>query len=291
MNDKKTYISGFWYIEGNVKHDIDHYTTFIPLTLEMLKDQYIVFFYQDDFILELVKKTVRTKDIIYIKITVQELPTYEIMNDYVSSIKNQKTEELNTYKEKGVNHYIKHYIPSGHESYRRTITVWTSKLYLIEQVIRENPFHTNTFAWVDAGFSKNKKEINKYQFHENKLNATTSKLRYYGNQIFIMANFMVGSAESWMKVIPLYKQKVVEQKDSNYGHDEETLLFLVYLDHPELFEISSYVEGMTNQIASPTSFVQNNVIDNHFSLSVVLWSLVIMTIIICWRLYRNKKKR
>jgi len=54
-------------------------------------------------------------------------------------------------------------------------------------------------------------------------------------KVYNCAGFMIARKGIWLKIIPLYKQMLQAQKHSNYAHDEETLLRLIYKDHPQLF--------------------------------------------------------
>ena len=60
-----TYICGYWRIEQNVKHNLDHYLKFLPKTFEILKNKKIIFFYDNDTVLNYVKSIVKTENIIY----------------------------------------------------------------------------------------------------------------------------------------------------------------------------------------------------------------------------------
>ena len=63
-----TFVLGFWYHEKNKKHNLEHYLKYIPLTLILLKDCKIVFYYEQDFILDFVKRHIQTKNFKAIKL-------------------------------------------------------------------------------------------------------------------------------------------------------------------------------------------------------------------------------
>ena len=234
-----TYILGYWVVPTNIKHDLQHYKKYIPKTFFKLRNKHIVFFYGDDHILEYVKKCLKTPFFFPIKIKIKELPTYDISLDYFNSCKAQDINNLkniNNIKEKGLIHYRREYLGSGKVAYRSLITIWTSKLFLIQNVIDLNIFNTNIFAWTDAGISKMKKiHIDKINYNMDKINANDSNKKYKGEQLYNAAGFMISGTNTWLRIIELYKQKLYELKDSKYAHDEETILYLIYKENNELF--------------------------------------------------------
>ena len=104
-----------------------------------------------------VKSCIQSKNVIYIKLPIENLPTYALSHYYLNSCKLQNNEELckvNTENEKGLIHYNREYLKSGEDSFRKVFTVWTSKCFLIEYIIKKNPFKTNIFAWIDVSVSR-----------------------------------------------------------------------------------------------------------------------------------------
>ena len=99
--------------------------------------------------MEYVKKHIKTNNIIYKKILIDKLKTYDLSNNYLDTCKlqdNVSLRKINTAYEKGLIHYRREYKKSGEDSYRKVITVWTSKLFLVNKIIDENPFNTDYFA-------------------------------------------------------------------------------------------------------------------------------------------------
>ena len=50
---------------------------------------------------------------------------------------------------------------------------------------------------------------------------------YMGKPIRISGGYMSSDCEFWLKFIELYKNEFMESKDSNYAHDEETILYQI----------------------------------------------------------------
>jgi hypothetical protein len=242
-----THVLGFWHVKENKKHRLKHYYKYMPKTFEMLKDCNIIFFYEDDEILKYVNTIKQTKKFMSIKIKVTDLATYNISNDYLNSCKNQNNKTIKTAlhkkqkptsKEKGLIHYNREYKLSGEISFRKVFTIWTSKVYLIDQIIRSNPFNTNMFSWIDVAISRlnrNKNFFLTLNHLQNKLTHFKGAATYYGTPLEFQAGFMIADKTIWNKIFPLYYKKMMEMKDSNYAYDEEVLLSLVKKENLELF--------------------------------------------------------
>ena len=155
----------------------------------------------------------------------------------MDSCKNQDNDHLKASNDqKGLIHYNREYVQSGEDSYRKVVTIWTSKVLLMERIIRENPYGTDRFAWVDVSFSRFGKDcIDAYK--KNKISTIRNNMKYYGETIQNNASFMSSDTETWMTFIELYMEQLNAVLDSNYAHDEETIMHLVCRDNPDLFHV------------------------------------------------------
>lgn len=254
--DDTTFILGFWYHEKNVKRDLEHYLKYIPQTLALLKDCKIVFYYEQDFVLDFVKQHIQTQEFKAIKIYVKDLPTYNLSENFLKSCINQDNIKLLNHKkikplssyEKGLVHYNREYLKSGQECYRHIITVWTSKLFLMNNI----NYDTKYIAWIDVAFAHTKiclrQILTPYNItftddleslHGFRYVVTADKLgmRYYSELLQLLAGFMLCSKKFLQQTfLPLYEQQLHLCKDSNYAHDEETILHLISKKHPKLFK-------------------------------------------------------
>ena len=99
-----------------------------------------------------------------------------------------------------------------------------------------NPYKTDDFAWVDVSATRfNVRKEHYTTFINGRFNALNTSMHYKGEKLFHGATIMIADRETWSWIIPIYKQKLEENKDSDYGHDEETLMFLIYKEHPHRF--------------------------------------------------------
>jgi len=233
---------GFWKVTNNIKHNMNHYRKYIPITLERLKNKNIVFFYETDSILNYIKSFCKTPNILFIKLPISELPTYELSKDLLNSCIKQDNKKLLKFcskdqpnSEKGLNHYRREYLQSGEKAYREIISIWTSKVLLIEKIILLNPFNSEIFFWCDCAISKINYDITNINYNMDMINTNSSRKKYMGEKLKNAAGIMISSKSTWLKLIEIYKNKLNEIKHSNYAHDEETILYLIYKDYNSLF--------------------------------------------------------
>jgi len=233
-----TYIMGYWKIPGNPKRDLTYYRNITISTLQFLKDKQIVFFYNDNETLsQLSHLNNKGYKILFMKCLIEDLPTYNISDRFLNSCKNQDLSDVKDRdKEKGYVHYTRDLKLSDEDTYKKIISVWTSKILLVENIIHINPYKTDNFAWVDVSATRfNVRKQYYTSFISGRFNALNTSMHYKGERIFNGATIMIADRETWSWLIPLYKEKLESNKDSNYGHDEETLMFLIYKEHPSRF--------------------------------------------------------
>ena len=60
-------------------------------------------------------------------------------------------------------------------------------------------------------------------------------MRYYGKLLPILGCFMIAHRTLWKQLVPLYETQLHLSKDSRYGHDEETILYLIWKENKDLF--------------------------------------------------------
>lgn len=264
MIDNITYVAGYWRVPNYKKHDDEYYNNSIIQTIQRLKDHNVIFFYIDDNILNIVK-SIKQTNIIFIKINIIGLPTWDISEFYLKSCENQdNTHIIDKYGsngQKGVIHYNREYLSGGPDVYRNVFTIWTSKLFLIQQIIEINPYNTNNFAWIDAGLGNRLGDFLDIQnYKDNYINCRISYFKYLSNTIYLMAGILISNKDTWLKIIPLFKEELELQKNSNYAHDEETILHLVYEKNPLLFN-HIYIDKLSDETDSLDNL--SNPFENH----------------------------
>ena len=236
-----TYITALFIVENNKKNNLEHYKKYLIKTLNLLKNKYIIFYYNDEYILDYIPNKYKNKNIIFIKKEIKDLYTYKYSNAYLNSCKNQNNKKLESYNnknEKGLVHYKREYIHGGEEVYKNLFTIWTSKLFLIKDTIKDNPFKTDNFAWCDISITRTKyyKKILDLNIKPNKIyNFSYSTMKYNNKNINIQGGFLLGNKIAFLNLINLFKNKIISLKNSNYAHDEETILTLISYENKNFF--------------------------------------------------------
>jgi hypothetical protein len=233
-----TYVTGFWKLDKNTRHDMSYYYKLIPRLFNKLRDRNIVFFYEDDEILEYIKTVCKTEHFIPIKLLLTDLPTYELSACYLESCKRQDKSILNKKFEKGARHYNNDYLKNGEDNYRKLITIWTSKLLLIQRIISENPFNSDIFVWTDIGITKRPIQVRSLNYDMSKVhvNPAPECITFMNKPLKIAGGFMISGKETWLKFIPIYISKLEEMKESNYAHDDESIMALIYRENKTLID-------------------------------------------------------
>ncbi len=241
-NSDITYCVGLWLVPGNKKRSREHYLAHLPKTLDMLKNKKVIFLYDDETILEFVKASIDTPHFYAKKMQVTEMRAYQHIDRLIASAKKFKIVEFGRLKaEKGLIHYKRDLMGSGEDAYKFILTVWLSKVFIINEVaIKENPFNTSAFAWVDASISRFAVKPDSVNFIDvipnSKIQMRGSGMRYRGKRINFNASFILATIESWRKLTTYYSEEFARAIDESYPNDEETLLHKVSLKHPDLFE-------------------------------------------------------
>jgi hypothetical protein len=238
-----TFCMGFWPIPGNAKRPLTHYQETIPRTLDLLQGQNLVFFHGDRASLDAVGRHRATGRFRSVRMEIEDLPAYDLAEDYVQACKRQDNDRLRQVErgnEKGLAHFERDYLQSGEDVYRKIITIWMSKLFLVEQVMRDDPFDTEFFAWVDATVARfNNKRANwnfiEQRYDNRHVHHYGNEMRYMGEKCRLNASLMFGHRDVMSRVVDLYRSQLYASRHSDYAHDEETILNMVCRDNGEWF--------------------------------------------------------
>ena len=136
---------------------------------------------------------------------------------------------------------MREYKKGGEMNFRKMFTVWTSKLYCIKEIMNKNPFKSDNFVWCDISISRCNRESHlltpPFLYNDKKIHLFNDNLmKFYGKPICFFAGFMYAHKDTWDKFLPIYTSYINKYKNSNYAHDEETLLYIIRKEYPEFFE-------------------------------------------------------
>lgn len=239
-NTNTTFGTGFWHIPQNQKRDLSHYKNLMPKTLGMLEEQNLVFFHNNNILLN----SIANEEIIYEEREIVDLPTYSISLNFLEACKRQNNVLLHP-REKGAIHYSREYKISGEDSFRKVFTVWTSKLFLLKNIALQNPFNTEYFAWSDISISRFTNIRTHWNFFEYEFSFDNSieiffypsQMYYKGEILSCNASFMLFNRNSIINFVDRYERKMNHLINDSYAHDEETIIHEIYKDSPDLFGI------------------------------------------------------
>ena len=201
MEDNKTFCIGYWALSDNVKRDLAHYTKLLPLTMSLLADRQVLFFYHDHSVLERASNLAREHCIVLhpCRIALEALPNRESALNVLHATEafgqeHSEPPAVRT-KEKGVEHYWRDYRQSGREVYHSMLSIWLSKIPLITRAIEENPFQSEYFAWVDASLARfNSKrdffEVGRVVDCDNRISFFRGKLTKNGSRLMLNASYL-----------------------------------------------------------------------------------------------------
>lgn len=229
-------------ISGNIKRNRDHYIDHLPKTLDLLKNKKVIFFYDDDEILEIVKASIDTEYFVARKLLVSEMWAQQYIDQIVACSKKFKILSWARVKaEKGVVHYRRDLLGSGEEAYKSILTIWLSRIFIVTDiVIEENPFDTPNFAWVDASISRLRKSsaarIVDKTVVPDKVLMNGSRMRYQGRRLNYSGGFILASLEDWKNFRGLFSRELLDSIQDTYPFDDEVLIHKISKKHGHLFQ-------------------------------------------------------
>ena len=149
----------------------------------------------------------------------------------------------------------------GHRNTPSYFILMTGKFHAVKSAIEINPFNSNYFAWIDFGIShllnrqesygetEAKKHLTEiFDCYRNKfsmcyINYTQEAIVRDYKQYYVgdgrcgtAATFMTANKDYFLKVIDDFNVKVIKTIEAGYGHADEQILPLIYLDHQDWFE-------------------------------------------------------
>lgn len=130
-----------------------------------------------------------------------------------------------------------------------------NKIFLVNEVIENNPFNSEYFMWIDAGFYHHmfpEKYIGKIFPDENKVKKLDDNKvhflslvpkeyirinSYMDPTVTITGSWFAGKAEPLKEFKPLVEKVVHEFLDSNAANDDQAIYAGCYMYNPDLFSI------------------------------------------------------
>ncbi len=224
----KTYVTGLWLVDGNVKRSREEYLALLPRTLRFLQDQNVVIYYDDDEVLRIVKKF-HFNNIKTVRRALLELPKYEQAWKVACN-----TAEFDyagfsfRSREKGLAHYAREYMFGGPDVYANMLAVWLSKIDLVCEQVAAGAGH---YSWIDASVArfcptrsmKGMIDLAK----SDVLRMYPSSMAYLGEQIKFNASYMMGPSAKWPVLQSNFDRQLEHMLHEKYPIDEEVVLHCI----------------------------------------------------------------
>ncbi|CAB3397995.1 unnamed protein product [Caenorhabditis bovis] len=184
------------------------------------------------------------------KISIEELPLYGYINEAREIIKAELAND--TFYSKVADEDMKTHPESKSAEYNIVVN---SKTHFLHNVTIDNPFDTDYFIWLDAGYGHGNQSVFPYNnvwrpaFPDKKislikLTPVYDKLSSYNldklyrkNWAVLSGGFIAGDKHSIGQLHHLISRKFVQLIYQKYVDDDQTLLVLAVNGHPHLFNI------------------------------------------------------
>lgn len=156
----RTYVVAFFVVADNPKRDMSHYLKYLTVTLDYLSDQNLVFISNSEKLNAAVAgyKAGKAGGCVTRLVALSDLERAQYAAQFVEAVKGygetKTPESKRIKKDKGDAHYYRDFLMGTEASYQSVMTIWHSKVKLLAEVARENPFGTEEVCWVDASVSR-----------------------------------------------------------------------------------------------------------------------------------------
>lgn len=134
--------------------------------------------------------------------------------------------------------------------------IWTEKMYFVEKAIEENPFHSDTFFWCDAGIMRSETDacfgfmfgcdesvISRDKFHILQVAPIKNDEGKYwspnqASEVRFGGGIFGASKETWKNIIPLYEEMFEELVKENICVFKDQIVWAnVIKRYPDFFHI------------------------------------------------------
>jgi hypothetical protein len=168
-----------------------------------------------------------------------------------------------SYKDRIVENRKINKINDGRNTYLYFVLV-SSKFFMIDTIINHNPFKSEYFGWIDFGVGHTvgrftHQIVRSLQVYREKcsfcyINYTpehimkNNKDYYYFGRCGTACGFFTGNKNNMKQLCDNFNKKWIETVESGFGHAEEQIIPLLYIENPDIFEFyfGDYVDLFAN---------------------------------------------
>lgn len=237
-NSKRLYISGFWYIKNNPKRNLNHYLKTLKMTLLMIKNSNLLFYYNvDDKLIKELKFLCNEYNINLLlkKRIITKLPKYHLFNFFKNQVENYfesyDGKKLTNKQDIGFDILNNIYTKSKVRPYILLQIIWHSKIDLVYESL--NTFNNfKEYAWIDISISRKNFRRKNWFFHY--INCDDKKIYLYdslmkkNNINQLSGSFFLGEKNTFIDFCKRYDYFFQKCLHENYPNTEEVIFRKIY---------------------------------------------------------------
>ena len=225
---------------------ISRYLRLAPVSLEMIRNSQLVFYYEEQCIADIVSKICAdwSIDLVPVRLPLKNLPQRQAAIEIAENAKESSLPPLvGGIKEKGRGHLRGMVHGDDRQEYADNLSIWLSKLDLVQASISYVKTESRPIAWVDFGIAKKNYTRRNWRFQKAESSRKANGLLHYGSEMRFQneklplnASFLSGRPKIWKTALVEFHAHLVKATSDCYPHDEETILSTVVKSNPQLFE-------------------------------------------------------
>lgn len=248
------YTSGYWEIADNAKRQMSHYEALAIRSLELMRGGYVTIHTDSDWFADAARRTIPAEKLLIVHSDIESLPGHCQAKTLLQSWKKQRSIALmdahypefypdirtKAAKDKGLVHFQRDLERGGESVACKLLSIWLSKLKLVQASHHANYFPAAWLAWADASlarfnYRRDAWDIRKLMPADGRLIHYTSSMYYRGIRLPLNASFLLGRPWVFKRASSDFDRILASLADDQYCHDEETVLYLLRCKTPDLF--------------------------------------------------------
>lgn len=254
-----TYVSAYYHVpKPKLAHmGLGRYIALAPGTLQMMAGKKLIFYYEEGFVADVIGRICEEAriDVHFKRVPLTELPN-RAAAERIAARATWPGDMLHRRfgkKEKGIAHFLNLFDNEDNRPYRDNLSIWLSKIPLVNEVLSAPDAHSEITAWADIGVSKLNYRRSNWNFTQQNigkgaLHHYSSNMRFHGEKLPLNASVLAGAQAAWQAVEHDFADALQSTETSDYPHDEETVFKLTYKDKPSLFRVLGHPgEGRLGQ--------------------------------------------
>lgn len=251
MQKSRLYVSGLWIIRGNAKRDKKHYDNLLDPTFEIVRGQNVLFFSDDQQILEQAKRIAERYNIHFYSeyLEIENLPNAELSRQIADNACRFRAAPFEILvadgtisKEMGLYASL-HYTGDKQrdERFSKMTQIYLSKPGLLNRAAQK--YDHKEFIWFDASVSRfrqsrAKADFTKWKLESDRIHHYGSIMKFYGRSQPLNGSVLAGDRNAVERLNTLFQEQCLfyAQSGCTYPTDDEYIHMLCYKISPELYK-------------------------------------------------------